>query len=164
MFKLLNLAIIFVLVINPVFAQTGVFTLKNTVPNTQEYFAGAYPGAVMMKVNILGAVNKPGVYNVPVNSELTSVLSYAGGPSKEAELDEVFVRSKVGSEYKVKKINLENFFSDAKEQPYMLKPDDYVYIEQNEGLVNNNLMRTSTVIASILGIVVSILVIDKSFD
>lgn len=150
--------------VTPAVAQEEVFTIKKPVSNTQEYFAGAYPGTVMMKVNIIGAVNKPGVYNVPVNSELNSVLSYAGGPSKEAEMDKVFVRSKKGENYEVKKVNLENFFSDHNEKPYRLRPDDYIYIEQNEGLINNNLLKTSTVVASILGIIVSFLVIDKSFE
>lgn len=162
--KILSFCISWVMITSTVFSQDEVFTMKKTMNNTQEYFAGAYPGTVMMKVNLLGGVNKPGVYNVPVNSELTSVLTYAGGPSKEAEVGEVFIRSKKGSDYEVKKVNLENFFKDSNEKPFRLKPDDYVYVKQGEELINNNVYRASMVISAIVGVVLTGLLIDRTLQ
>ena len=144
------------------FAQDEVFSLKKAVPNnTQEYFAGAMPGSVMMKVNMLGAIHKPGVYNVPINSELNSVLSYAGGPTIDAKLDEVMVRSKQGAKNKVKRVDLEEFFSNQDASPYRLKPDDYVYIEQKQKIISNEILQTTTLVSSILGIVVAMVIIDQ---
>jgi hypothetical protein len=164
MFKFLSLLIASVLVTSSVFAQEGVFTLKKQVTNTQEYFAGAYPGAVMMKVNLLGGVHKPGVYNVPVNTELNSVISYAGGPTKEAELNEILIRSKQGSSYKVKKVDLKQFFADPKETPYQLRPDDYVYVHQNEDFINNDVFRASMVVSAIVGALLSAVLIDRALE
>ncbi len=144
------------------FAQDEVFSLKKAVPNnTQEYYAGAMPGAVMMKVNILGAIHKPGVYNVPVNSELNSVLSYAGGPTIDAKLDQVMVRSKQGTTNKVKRVDLEEFFNNEESNPYRLKPDDYVFIEQKQKIISNEILQTTTLVSSILGIVVAMVIIDQ---
>ena len=160
--KIISLFLSFTIITPSALAQNEVFTMKKAVNNTQEYFAGAYPGTVMMKVNLLGGVNKPGVYNVPVNSELTSVLAYAGGPSKEAEVGEVFVRSKKGSDYEVKKINLENFFKDSSEQPFRLKPDDYIYVKQGEDFINNDVYRTTLLVSTIVGVILTGLLIDRT--
>lgn len=162
--KFFSVVISWVLIISPVFAQDEVFTMKKSVNNSQEYFAGAYPGTVMMKVNLVGGFNKPGVYNVPVNSELTSVMSYAGGPTKEAEVSEVYVRSKKGNEYEVKKVNLENFFTDSQEKPYRLKPDDYIYVKQNEEVINNNIFRGAMVISALVSVILTGLLIDRTLQ
>jgi protein involved in polysaccharide export with SLBB domain len=144
------------------FAQEEVFSLKKAVPNnTQEYYAGAMPGSVMMKVNILGAIHRPGVYNVPLNSELNSVLSYAGGPTIDAKMDEVMVRSRFGDTNKIKRVDLEKFFNDEKSNPYRLKPDDYVYIEQKQKIISNDILQTTTLVSSVLGIVVAMVIIDQ---
>jgi protein involved in polysaccharide export with SLBB domain len=119
------------------------------------------PGSVMMKVNILGAIHKPGVYNVPINSELNSVLSYAGGPTIDAKLDEVMVRSRNEDTNKIKRVDLEKFFSDENSNPYRLRPDDYVYIEQKQKIISNEILQTTTLISSILGIVVAMVIIDQ---
>jgi hypothetical protein len=162
--KLLSFLISWMMLIPHAFSQNEVFTMKKSVNNTQEYFAGSYPGTVMMKVNLLGGVNRPGVYNVPINSELTSVLTYAGGPSKEAEVDEVFVRSKKGDGYEVKKINLENFFKDINEKPYRLKPDDYIYVKQGEELIDINAYRVTLVVSTLVGVVLTGLLIDRTLQ
>lgn len=164
MFKFLCWWLVGVLITSSVFAQESVFTLKKQVTNTQEYFAGAYPGAVMMKVNLIGGVHKPGVYNVPVNTELNSVISYAGGPTKEAELDEIVIRSKLGNNYKVKKVDLKEFFENPEKAPYKLRPDDYVYVNQSEDLVNNNVFRASMVVSAIVGALLSAILIDRTLE
>lgn len=160
--KLFSLLLAFVFTISPVFAQNEVFTLKGQVSNSNEYFAGTYPGAVMMKVNLVGGVHRPGVYNVPVNSELNSVISYAGGPTKEADLDKVYVRSQDGSKYKVNKVDLKEFFADPKEVPFKLKPNDYIYVQQDEDFISNDVYRFSIVASTIIGAVLSALLIDRT--
>ena len=163
MINLIQLLILNLILLSSIaFAQDEVFSLKKAVPNnTQEYYAGALPGSVMMKVNILGAIHKPGVYNVPINSELNSVLSYAGGPTIDAKLDQVMVRSKQGATNKIKRVDLEEFFNDEKSNPYKLKPDDYVYIEQKQKIISNEILQTTTLVSSILGIVVAMVIIDQ---
>ncbi len=143
-------------------ASQEVFSLKKEVPNnTQEYYAGAMPGAVMMKVSVLGAIHKPGVYNVPVNSELNSVLSYAGGPTVDAKLDEIMVRSNEGDKSKVNQVDLENFFRDEDTTPFRLRPNDYIYVEQKEKIISSEILQTTTLVSSLLSIVVALIIIDQ---
>jgi polysaccharide export outer membrane protein len=50
-----------------------------------QYFLGSQD-QVLMGVNIWGFVNKPGQYMVPYDTDLISLLSYAGGPREEAKI------------------------------------------------------------------------------
>lgn len=162
--KFLSLFLAFNLFCFSVHAEVEVFSMKKGTNNTHEYFAGSYPGAVMMKVNLLGGVNLPGVYNVPVNSELNGVISYAGGPTKEAKLDEIMVRSKNGDTYKVNKVNLTEFFANEHAKPYRLKPDDYIFVKQEADLINNNVFRASLVVSAIVGTILSAVLIHRTLE
>ena len=45
-----------------------------------EYVSGAQTGNVLMRINLWGAVGKPGIHHVPAKTNLINLLSYAGGP------------------------------------------------------------------------------------
>ena len=44
---------------------------------------------ILMPINIWGFVNRPGQYMVPYDTDLISVLSYAGGPQEDANIKSV---------------------------------------------------------------------------
>ncbi|MFP5387110.1 MAG: SLBB domain-containing protein [Bacteriovoracia bacterium] len=162
--KTLSFLLVFLFSFSPVWSREEVFTVTKLPQNSNEFFAGGYPGATMMKVHVVGGVHKPGVYNVPVNSELNSVISYAGGPTKEAEFDEVFIKSKRGEDFVVKKVDMKEFFANPKETPYRLRPDDYVYVNQKEQLIDDNTFRTIVVFSTIVATVLSAITIDRTLE
>lgn len=47
------------------------------------------PGAVNIKVAIWGYVARPGKYIVPDYTSVSDLLSYAGGPNQNAEMDDL---------------------------------------------------------------------------
>ena len=53
------------------------------------YFDFSDPESVNMKVSVWGYVRYPGRYNIPVYTSVTDLISYAGGPTEEAELEEL---------------------------------------------------------------------------
>lgn len=55
-----------------------------------QYFLGNQD-QVLMAVNVWGFVNKPGQYMVPYDTDLISLLSYAGGPREEAKIKSIKV-------------------------------------------------------------------------
>src|SRR5207244_1830868 len=57
-----------------------------------EFVSGDTPGAVLMKVNLWGAVNRPGIHYVPLRTDLVTLLSYAGGPMPNAEMDQMLIK------------------------------------------------------------------------
>lgn len=53
-----------------------------------QYFIGNRD-EVHMEVNVWGFVNKPGQYNVPLDTDLVSLMSYAGGPREDARITRI---------------------------------------------------------------------------
>jgi len=61
---------------------------KDNYPRGSQYFLGT-GDELLMKVNIWGFVNKPGQYMVPSETDLMSLISYAGGPKNGAKLSKI---------------------------------------------------------------------------
>jgi polysaccharide export outer membrane protein len=53
-----------------------------------QYFLGAQD-ELLIKVNIWGFVRKPGQYMVPKDTDLISLISFAGGPLEQAKINKV---------------------------------------------------------------------------
>jgi hypothetical protein len=84
-----------------------------------QYFLGDRD-QVLMPVNVWGFVNKPGQYMVPYETDLISLLSYAGGPQEEAKIKSIkLVRG-------VKTIN------GQKDQPEVIEVDVKKYLKTGQ--------------------------------
>jgi protein involved in polysaccharide export with SLBB domain len=85
-----------------------------------------------MQVNIWGVVEKPGRYEIPTSTDLIQLVSYAGGPGKDADLGSVRVTRFLKREGGVNKmqftINLDDLHQveDAK---LVLYPGDTIFID-----------------------------------
>ena len=53
------------------------------------YFDYSDPESVNVKVSVWGFVRYPGKYVIPYNSNAYDLLSYAGGPTEDANLDDI---------------------------------------------------------------------------
>lgn len=60
-----------------------------------QYFLGS-EDELLMKVNIWGFVRSPGQYLVPVDTDLISLISFAGGPVEDAKMKTVKVVRAMG--------------------------------------------------------------------
>ncbi len=66
-------------VATPALAQLSDF--ERSRRNTAAYFNYAEEGDVTMHVSVWGAVRYPGLYEVPIGTQLSELLSIAGGPT-----------------------------------------------------------------------------------
>ncbi|KAA3613677.1 MAG: hypothetical protein DWQ05_15465 [Calditrichaeota bacterium] len=76
---------------SPVIAQNKIGDTDTFSPTKQKaslYYLGER-NELLIKVNIWGFVQKPGQYLVPTDTDLISLISYAGGPLEEAKLKKV---------------------------------------------------------------------------
>jgi hypothetical protein len=82
-----------ILIYSTVSAQIKDYELgspANTVRNYNGgYFDYSDPTSVNIKVSIWGFVKYPGRYTVPINSTAADLLSYAGGPTDDAHLNDL---------------------------------------------------------------------------
>lgn len=63
--------------------------LKNPRQTQGGYFDYSDPSGINIKVQLWGYVKYPGYYVVPINSTISELFSYAGGPLVDAKLDDI---------------------------------------------------------------------------
>jgi polysaccharide export outer membrane protein len=75
------------------YSQVKDYALGTSNPNNLERTGGFYdysdPLGINIKVGIWGFVRFPGRYIVPENITVTDLLSYAGGPTDDAHLEDL---------------------------------------------------------------------------
>ena len=115
------------------FAQSAL--VPQSAPNTSTaptYYSLAGQGGLVITVNLWGYVGKPGQYEVPSSTNLVQLISLAGGPTENAELDKVeIVRQTMqpDSTFKTEVIpvNLQEFKAKGGQTP-LLSPGDTIVV------------------------------------
>ncbi|MBN1154765.1 SLBB domain-containing protein [candidate division KSB1 bacterium] len=115
-----------------------------------QYFLGT-GDELLIKVNIWGFVNKPGQYMVPSETDLMSLISYAGGPSKGAKLSNIKIihsESTSASEKNISEINVSQYLKDGDESLIpMLNPGDTIIISGSKWHHINSFVEFTTKLA-----------------
>lgn len=74
-------------------AQSRDYEIGASNPNAQRYNGGFYdfsdPTSINIKVAVWGFVRYPGRYVIPQYSDVLDLISYAGGPTDYAHLDDL---------------------------------------------------------------------------
>jgi len=119
------------------FAQESVRTQTMTTgrysdrSSASRYILSASSDALLMTVKVWGEVQKPGLYDVPIGTDLIELISSAGGPKETAQLSKIKIihgpsRDQEGY---VSKINIKDFLEtgDGSIIPE-IKPNDTVIV------------------------------------
>ncbi|MDZ7724286.1 MAG: SLBB domain-containing protein [candidate division KSB1 bacterium] len=93
-----------------------------------QYFLGDQD-QVLMAVNVWGFVNKPGQYMVPLETDLVSLLSYAGGPQEDARIKGIKLVRSIQDSSVVFEIDVNHFVNhgDLDNNP-VLRPGDTIVV------------------------------------
>lgn len=128
-----------------------------------EFTAGYYPGAVMIPVNLWGATKTSGQFKIPKNTTLTTLLSYARGPTDDAELDEVKIKRVSDNKEKVFTVDVEKIFDNPAQNDVVLQPNDIVYVVPKKTYIDPRLVYLVAFIASIASIgVAGVTIYDRT--
>ncbi|MFH1212769.1 MAG: SLBB domain-containing protein [Candidatus Neomarinimicrobiota bacterium] len=99
--------------------------------SASKYIMSASSDAFLMTVKIWGEVTKPGLYDVPIGTDLVELISAAGGPTTRANLSRVKIihaSPKNGDNY-VSSVNVKEFLqSGDSENIPEIKPADTIVI------------------------------------
>lgn len=141
---------------------------------SSEYIFRSSPKESMITVQLLGAVNKPGIYYVPANTDLLKLITLAGGTTNGGDLSEILVRKmepKTWAEIKSKALNeyqgafevdAEKLIKYGGARNLKLQQDDFVYVPPRTPWVSNEAARGITLVSVILGIALTAILIDKN--
>lgn len=126
-----------------------------------EFMSGRENGTVMMSVNLWGAVVKPGIHHVPVKTDLISLLSYAGGPTDKAIVEEILIKRNTGNTQKKINIDLSQVLHSQKKYDLTLQPDDIIVIPAKEPLLSRDTIVIAGFTLTILSAVLTAVAISN---
>lgn len=125
--------------------------LKDIGKNTGAvFYSPTSKNKTLMPVHFWGEVGKPGLHFIPIDSKLVKGISFAGGGTGVAKLDDVVVNRVVDGKVKRFDFNLQEG-GDIKAHEYTLKPGDTVFIEKDRYYENR------AYYTSLIGVAVSII-------
>jgi NADH:ubiquinone oxidoreductase subunit F (NADH-binding) len=160
--SLTKLLVIILFLPQPSFAETETIFQNPKTLNITEYVSNNNNGEELIQVRLLGAIQRPGVYHVPVNTDLTTVLSYAGGTTPDATLDNIMVsRQKTKSSVE---FNLETTIKHPSENNSFLQANDIVFVKRREPWVSQNAVTVLTVISTVFGIALASVIISQQLS
>ncbi|MCF6271171.1 MAG: SLBB domain-containing protein [Melioribacteraceae bacterium] len=92
--KIIFLFVLSLLFSGNLFGQVKDYELGADLVRGKGNYSGGYfnysePTSINIKVSVWGFVKYPGRYFVPINTTVTDLLSYAGGPSDDAHTDQL---------------------------------------------------------------------------
>jgi hypothetical protein len=115
----------------------------------------------LMPVYLLGEVAKPGLYHVPVNTDLTTLLALSGGPGTESELDNLQIKNELTK--RVETVNFGDIETRADAASPKLRTNDVVFVPRRSPPISNNTLTLITVVATVLTAALTGVVLSKSF-
>jgi hypothetical protein len=143
--------------------STGSYTVHKEDPT---YKAGSVfvdsdkKNEVLLKANIWGAVQFPGVHYMPFGTRFLDALSFAGGPLDSANSDEITLATKPVANAKgetVRMLSVKDALASEKNNP-IIQPDDIIVVnEDHSDAVFFKILAVGTFIvsAAALGVVIA---------
>ncbi|OQY39857.1 MAG: hypothetical protein B6226_00975 [Candidatus Cloacimonetes bacterium 4572_65] len=102
------------------------------INNASAYsFSGSSEDQEQLKINayIWGEVKSPGLYLVPDNTDVLTLIALAGGPSDDARLQDIRIVRSYGEQEETISIDLESYLNTGdKQYNFTLKPGDTVIV------------------------------------
>lgn len=126
-----------------------------------EYMSGKEPGTVMMKVNLWGAVRKPGIHHIPVKTDLIALLSYGGGPTENAYIDEITIKRNLGNKQKIIDVDLQEILHGNQAYDLTLQPEDIIVIPARKPVINQDTYMLVTLISSLTATALTMIVLSR---
>ena len=128
-------------------------TLENLNNTGSEYFVGRDLGRPLVTVNLLNGVTRPGVYHVPIKTNLPQLIAYAGGTTTNADTSEITLRRYDPQKAKVLRFSLDHALTSEGDMP-TIEDKDMVSIPQKASL--DTTLRWVALIAGFTSIALSI--------
>jgi SLBB domain-containing protein len=123
-------------------------------------YSGTLTGTEQLKIKtyIWGQVRKPGLYIVPDNTDLLTLISSAGGPTENANLKKVRIIRNNGDDEKIIFVNLTEYIENGDEELIpILQPGDTVILSGSTYYAFTKAVAWISQIAIILSVYVSVI-------
>lgn len=135
---------------------------KTSLGSPSEFVFESYPNEPLIPVRLLGAVKNSGLYHIPKNMKLTTLLSLAGGTNTEADLEKIVIGNDLAGAPTNVVLNLEEMIETGKNNDYSLSPHDIVLVKNKTPLISNDSFRIISIVSIVLtSILTGVLIKDR---
>ncbi|MGE0527339.1 MAG: polysaccharide biosynthesis/export family protein [Bdellovibrionales bacterium] len=121
-----------------------------------EYFYMRTGKEVLKPIRLLGRVDKPGLYHVPADTSLVSLLALSGGVQNDADVKGILISRGDG---RVEKKNLNDLIRVGGD--LSLKDGDVVFVPKDEPLVSDHNTSLLIALTSILSVGLTAIVVFR---
>jgi hypothetical protein len=143
---------------------------KYNVNSSSEFIFESYPNQELIPIRLLGAIKNAGLYHIPTNMKLITLLVLAGGTTTDADLENILIgndqrpiHATNETDKKSMSVNLEEVLKKGAQNDYTLVSNDIVLIKNKSPLISNDSFRVVSVISVLLTAVLTAIVIrDKT--
>jgi hypothetical protein len=136
-------------------------TFSNSPPNRpSEFIYQTHKGEELVSIRLLGSVQRAGLYHVPKNMNVTTLLSLAGGTSRDADLRKITISNEQRQDMKAFRLDLEKSFETGQGELYQLQPNDLVYVAEKRPIVSNDTWKAISILSIILTSALTAIAID----
>lgn len=114
-------------------AEGGYFEIKEP-QRAAEYIYRSAPKESLIGVQLIGAVQKPGLYYVPLNTDILKLITLAGG-TDDADLANIVVRKVDPVQPGVYELDVKKLMkSSAETKAFKLAQDDFIYVPKKRAM------------------------------
>lgn len=116
--------------------SAGSYTLRKEEPTYKGgsiFVSSNKKNEVLMKANIWGAVQFPGVHYMPIGTRFLDAISFAGGPLDSAIIDSITLSSKPAAKMTDSSnvnLSVKDALISEKNNP-VLQPDDIIFVKED---------------------------------
>lgn len=169
--KIFSFCIIFFAIISSALSQNDLLLGKSNPNQEGAVYDLSDPTGVNIEVNLWGFVRFPGRYKVPYNTTFLDLMSYAGGPAEDSDLENIRIYRRgsdsLTSKSEVIRLNYDDlFWSDksslVKKMNPNLKSGDVVIIqEQKRYSLRDNIGFFLSIFTSLISIVTLVVTLTR---
>jgi len=148
-----------VIVASTVYSQTESSSISSFNPGAVYQYSGSLTGTEQLKIRtyIWGQVRNPGLYIVPDNTDLLTLISSAGGPTENAKLSKIRIIRSTSEGDKVIWIDLKEYLDTGEADLIpILKPGDTVIVSGSTYYAFTKAVNWLSQIAVILSVYVAV--------
>lgn len=154
-------SLVLIALLNPHYLWAQVGIPQNVQPRSgSEYFSGKEYGKPLITIRLISGVTNPGVYHVPVGTNLADVLAFAGGTNNNADISDVKIRRYgLGMKFDTVKLDIEEIMEASKPFP-VVQNNDVIVIKEDQGI--SEASQWVALIGGIFSIVMSIFLVRET--
>lgn len=129
--------------------------------NGSEFFVGRIEGKPLITVHLISGVRFPGVYHVPIQTNLAQLFAFAGGTADNADLRDILIRSQsTAGAVSVRAIDLKEIVEENGAVP-VLQERDTVVVDTKVDYIGRTAMYVG-VVGGVLAVILSAIAINRS--